>query len=97
MTVQQLSDHATAIREIATRHGVSNVRVFGSHARGEAGPDSDLDLVIGMERGRDLLDLIGFQLDVQDLLGISVDVVTVNGLSPYIRDAVLAEARPLWA
>lgn len=95
MTVQQLSDHAVAIREIAARHGATNIRVFGSHARGEAGPDSDLDLLVRMERGRTLLDLIAVQQDVEDLLGIDVDVVSEGGLSPYLRDTILGEARPL--
>lgn len=95
MTVQQLHDHAAAIRKIAARHGALNVRVFGSHARGEARPDSDLDLLVRMEKGRTLLDLIAVQQDVEDLLGIDVDVVSEGGLSPYLRDAILGEARPL--
>jgi predicted nucleotidyltransferase len=95
MTVQQLSDHAVAIREIAARHGATNIRVFGSHARGEARPDSDLDLLVRMEKGRTLLDLIAVQQDVEDLLGIDVDVVSEGGLSPYLRDTILGEARPL--
>ena len=95
MTVQQLSDHAAAIREIAARHGATNIRVFGSHARGEARLDSDLDLLVRMEKGRTLLDLIAVQQDVEDLLGIDVDVVSEGGLSPYLRDTILGEARPL--
>jgi len=95
VTVQQLSDHAAAIREIAARHGATNIRVFGSHARGEARLDSDLDLLVRMEKGRTLLDLIAVQQDVEDLLGIDVDVVSEGGLSPYLRDTILGEARPL--
>lgn len=95
MTVQQLNDHAAAIREIAARHGATDVRVFGSHARGEARLDSDLDLLVRMEKGRTLLDLIAVQQDVEDLLGIEVDVVSERGLSPYLRDIILGEARPL--
>ena len=95
MTAQQLDQHAREIRHLAARHGALNVRVFGSYARGNPGPSSDLDLLVRMESGRSLLDLVGFQQDVADLLGISVDVVTERGLSRYIRDAVLADARPL--
>ena len=58
-------------------------------------PDSDLDLLVRMEPGRSLLDLVGFQQDVADLLGIPVDVVSERGLSRYLRDAVLADARRL--
>lgn len=56
---------------------------------------SDLDLLVRMEPGRSLLDLVGFQQDVADLLGIRVDVVSEGGLSRYLRDTVLADARRL--
>ena len=95
MTVQQLARHAGAIRRLGVRHGAVNVRVFGSYARGNPSPDSDLDLLVRMESGRSLLDLVGFQQDVADLLGIPVDVVSERGLSRYLRDAVLADARRL--
>jgi predicted nucleotidyltransferase len=95
MTSDALERHAAVIRDIAARHGAKAVRVFGSHARGRAGPGSDLDLLIDLEPGRDLLDLIAIQLDLVELLGIRVDAVTPSGLSRYIRDDVLADARPL--
>ncbi len=95
MTVQQLDQHASEILQLGARHGAINVRVFGSYARGNPGPDSDLDLLVQMESGRTLLDLVGFQQDVADLLGIPVDVVSEGGLSRYLRDAVLADARRL--
>lgn len=71
------------------------MRVFGSHARGEAGPESDLDLLISLGPERSLFDLVALKLDVEDLLQCPVDVVTDRALSPYIRDRVLAEAIPL--
>lgn len=71
------------------------MRVFGSHARGEAAAASDLDLLVDMAPDRDLLDLIAFKLDIEDLLGRRVDVLTEAALSPYLREEVLAEARPL--
>ena len=77
------------------RHGAVNVRAFGSYGRGNPSPDSDLDLLVRMESGRSLLDLVGFQQDVADLLGIPVDVVSERGLSRYLRDAVLADSRQL--
>jgi hypothetical protein len=66
--------------------------VFGSFARGEDNPASDLDLLIDLEPGRSLLDIVAIKQDLEDLLGISVDVVTERSISPYIRDAVLREA-----
>jgi predicted nucleotidyltransferase len=85
------------ILRIAHRHGANSVRAFGSRVRGDARPDSDLDLLVRMDPGRSLLDLIAFQQDLEDLLHCQVDVVTENGLSPYIRDQVLAKALPLLA
>jgi len=80
---------------VARSHGAQSVRIFGSRARGDARPDSDLDLLITLEPGRSLLDLIAIKQDLEELLHFSVDVVTEQGLSPYLRDRVFAEARPL--
>lgn len=86
---------AAEIQRVARSHGARSVRVFGSRARGEARPDSDLDLLVQLEVGRSLLDLIAIKQDLEDLLDCTVDVVTEAGLSPYLRDRILAEARPL--
>jgi predicted nucleotidyltransferase len=83
------------ILELAARHGASNVRVFGSLARGEGTESSDLDLLVTLEEKRSLLDLVGLKQDIEDLLHRPVDVVTEPALSPYIRDRVVAEALPL--
>jgi uncharacterized protein len=85
------------IVRVARAHGAMTVRVFGSRARGDAGPESDLDLLVALEPGRSLLDLVAIKQDLEDLLRFPVDVVTEASLSPYLRDAVLAEARPLTA
>ena len=85
------------ILRVAREHGAHDVRVFGSRARGDARPDSDLDLLVRFEDGRSLLDLVGMKLALEELLGVRVDVVTERSLSRYIRDRVLAEARPLAA
>jgi len=83
------------IRSIAARNRVQRVRVFGSHARGEARPDSDLDLLIRLLPGRGFSDLMSFCEEAEAALGRRVDVVTEDGLSPFIRDRVLSEAVPL--
>jgi len=79
----------------ATRHGAHNVRIFGSVARGSDTSDSDIDLLVEFEPERSLYDLVGLQLDIESLLGRRADVVTEASLSAYLRDRVLAEARPL--
>ncbi len=90
-----LKDRREEILRIAAQHGAHNVRVFGSVARGEARPDSDVDLLVEMESGRSLLDLGGLLMDLQALLGREVDVVTDKGLRDRIRTRVLQEAKPL--
>jgi uncharacterized protein len=80
------------ILRIAEKHGARNVRVFGSFARGEAGPDSDLDLLVEFEDRRSLLDVVHFKLDLEDLLGRTVDVAEPEGLYWMIKDSVIAEA-----
>jgi uncharacterized protein len=83
------------ILAVAARHGALNVRIFGSVARGEAGDQSDVDVLVDMVPGRSLFDLGGLLMDLQELLGRRVDVVTEEGLHWYIRDRVLKEAVPL--
>jgi predicted nucleotidyltransferase len=90
-----LEKHGDDIRHLAHRHGVVQVRVFGSRTRGTATESSDLDLLVDIKPERDLLDLIEFKLDLEDLLGCEVNVVTEGGLSPHLRDRILKEARPL--
>ena len=88
------SESRDEISRIATEHGASNVRVFGSAGRGEVGA-RDLDLLVDMAEDRNLLDLIALSQELEDELGIDVDVQTEAGLSPYLRDRILAEAVPL--
>jgi predicted nucleotidyltransferase len=83
------------ILRLAELHGCRNVRVFGSVATGESNPRSDVDFLVELEQGRGLLDLGGLLTDLQNLLGVEVDVVESGCIHPYVRDRVLAEARPL--
>lgn len=89
--LEELRARREEILEIAARHGVVSIRVFGSVARGELDA-KDVDLLLELERGRSLLDLAGFHVEVQDLLGVKVDVATVNGLRERVRPDVLADA-----
>lgn len=81
-----------AILAAAARHGARNVRVFGSVARGDAGPDSDVDFLVELEPGRSLLDHAALFLEIAEIVGRKVDVITERGLRPRIRARVLAEA-----
>jgi len=90
-----LRTHRDKILAIAERHGASNVRVFGSVARGEARPDSDVDILVDLELGRSLFDHAQLQIDLEALLDRKVDVVSARGLRSHLRDRVLQEAIPL--
>lgn len=80
---------------IATKYGASNVRVFGSVARGEEHPGSDVDFLMEIEPGRSLLDQIALMQELEGLLGCKVDVAEPETLHERIRDRVLQEATPL--
>ncbi len=86
-----LKEKRDEVLQIAASYGARNVRIFGSLARGEAGPDSDIDILVNLDSGRSLLDIIALKQDLEDLLGCEVDVVTEEAISPYIREQVLKE------
>ncbi len=83
------------ILSLAKKNGIRNVRVFGSMARNEANPDSDLDLLVELEEGSSGFALGGFLHDVSSLVRRKVDVVTEKSLHPSLRDKVLREANAL--
>jgi predicted nucleotidyltransferase len=83
------------ILNLCAKYGASNVRVFGSVARGEADESSDIDLIVDFDPERSLLDHAALWLELQELVGVRVDVVSSRGLKPRIRERVLQEAVPL--
>jgi predicted nucleotidyltransferase len=83
------------ILRIAANYGAHNVRLFGSVARGDDHAGSDLDLLVDMEPGRSLLDLIGLGQELEELLARKVDVLTDASVHPALRDRILSEARSL--
>jgi predicted nucleotidyltransferase len=89
---EAVSDRREQIRRLAARHGARQLRIFGSVARGETHSESDLDLLVKLDPGRSLLDLVALKQDLEDLLGCRVDVLTEAAISPYIRDKVLRES-----
>lgn len=96
MTLDELGkDKRAAILAIAARHGVHRVRVFGSFARGDAGENSDVDLLI--EAGPHTPPWFpgGLLVDLEEELGRRVDITEESTLHPLIRDRVLHEAIPL--
>ncbi len=89
----------SALASLCGRYHVRELAVFGSAARGEMRPDSDIDLLVEFftEAQVDLVDHAGLMLDLARLLGRKVDLVSKKGLKPRIRASVLEEARLLYA
>jgi predicted nucleotidyltransferase len=83
------------ILRLAAQHGAHNVRLFGSVAKGEAGPSSDVDFLVDMEPSRSLFDRMELLAGLRELLGREVDVVTEDSLYWLLRRRILREARPL--
>ena len=83
------------ILKLAGSYGASNIRIFGSVARGDETELSDIDFLVDLDPGRTLLDLGGLFMDLKELLGCEVDVVTEKALKENIREKVLSEALQL--
>jgi len=90
-----MSLNTELIKQIARRHGATNIRIFGSYLHGTQKDDSDIDLLIDLEPGRGLFDLVAMKRDLNKEIGQHVDVVTAGALSPYMREEILSEAKPL--
>lgn len=96
ITFEELSTkYKPQIYEIAKKHGITDIRVFGSVARGEAREDSDIDFLVSRAKGGDAWGIGGFYQEATKLLGHNVDITTEGGLSSYIKENVLREARTL--
>jgi predicted nucleotidyltransferase len=91
-TRQLVQTRRDEILRIAASHGASNLRIFGSVARGDSKPGCDIDFLVHLEPGRSLLDHVALMQGLEDLLGHKIDVVTEDGLHEMVREQVLKEA-----
>jgi hypothetical protein len=95
VSLNNILERRESILRIAQRRGARHVRVFGSVARGEAGDDSDVDLLVSIDEDRSLIDHVALAQDLEDFLGCKVDVVNERALNHRISRRVHAEAVPL--
>jgi uncharacterized protein len=92
MNLEELRQHKPEILRITESYGISNVRVFGSVARGEERPESDIDLLVHVPNTISLLRFAGLQNRLSEALETRVDIVPEGGISPYLREQILREA-----
>lgn len=95
MRTELIRANRDEILRIAKLYGARDLRLFGSVSRHEDKPDSDIDILVRLESGKSLLDLVALKQDLEELLGCRVDVVTEDAVSPYIREQILKEASSL--
>lgn len=89
---RRLRQHRKALLSAVDSAGASNLRVFGSVARGEDGPDSDIDLLVDLPEGTSLFAVLALEGTLERILGVKVDLATVTSLKPRVRDEALADA-----
>ncbi|MBZ0299043.1 MAG: nucleotidyltransferase family protein [Anaerolineae bacterium] len=94
-TLEDLRARRDEILALMDKYGASNVRVFGSVARGEAGPESDVDLLVKFPSNKSMFELVGLWLDVQELLGCDVSLITDHSDDALFMQSVLEDAIPL--
>lgn len=88
LTLEQLRERRAEILTLAEKYGAYNVRVFGSVARGEAAPDSDIDLLVSFGKGANLYELSNLWQDLRDLLGREVNVISEGGLRESFKKRI---------
>ena len=94
-TLELLSQRKPALLRAAAHHRAFSLRVFGSVARGEDKPASDIDFLVEFSPDASLLDLVGLKQEIEGILGRQADIVTPDGVSPFLREKILDEARSL--
>jgi len=79
------------ILPILQRYGVKRVGLFGSRVRGEMREDSDIDILVEIEKDISLLDFVGIKLEIEEALGRKIDLVEYNTIKPLLRERILNE------
>jgi uncharacterized protein len=82
--------------DVCRDHGTRKVSLFGSFVRGEAGPDSDVDLIVEFAGPTGLLAMVRLERELTEALGRRVDLLTENAISPHLRESILREQRVIY-
>ncbi len=84
------------IVSILARYRVKKIAIFGSYARGEAKPESDVDILIEFSERKSLLDLVGIEQELSEALGVKADLLTEKSISPYLIDRIKKEMKVIY-
>jgi uncharacterized protein len=95
--MNQINFNTEAILTIYNRYHVKTLRVFGSAARGELRTESDVDLLVTFSKPTSLLRMVGLERELSAAIGRKVDLLTTKSVSPYLRNRILKESRPVYA
>ena len=82
--------------DVCRTHGTRKVAIFGSFGRGDAGPNSDVDLIVEFTNPTGLLALVRLERELEEVLGRSVDLLTEKAISPHLRERILREQRVIY-
>lgn len=89
----QVTPFDATIISFMTEHGAERIGVFGSYARGESRPDSDLDLLVWFSEQKSLLGVIRLERELSELLGVKIDLLTEQAISPHLIDRIRLELK----
>lgn len=94
--MNELMIDSRTLADVCKANDVAFLGVFGSYARGEETPESDVDLLVRFAKGKSLLELVRIERELSEQIGRRVDLVTEPSLSPYLRERILKEVKPLY-
>jgi len=92
ITKDTIRDALLENRGLLRQYGIQKLGLFGSHARGKASENSDIDLLVETEKGMDLIRIVELEMKLTDILGRKVDLVSIKGLNKYIGPFIMEEA-----
>ena len=81
------------LKKILKKYGAKKVEIFGSYARGEAKPGSDIDIIVEFKERKSLLELVGIEQELEDSLGMNIDLLTESSINPYLMERIKKEAK----
>ncbi|RCV64190.1 hypothetical protein C5S53_10060 [Methanophagales archaeon] len=81
---------------ILVRYKAKKIAIFGSYARDEAKPESDIDILVEFAERKSLLDLVGIEQELSDVLGVKADLLTEKSISPYLIDGIKREMKVIY-